>query len=88
MASARRNEVVSEVIRARTRSPGKLWRTKTTRPSGPRPTHPPPAAIEPTTTSTTSSGTVCGVAMVRFLAPQHACLVQSLPVVAIPVALR
>ena len=62
-ASARRNEVVSEVIRARTRSPGRLWRTNTTRPSGPRATQPPPAAIAPTCRSTTSSGTVGGWGM-------------------------
>ena len=35
-ASARRNDEASDVIRARTRSPGRLWRTKTTRPSGAR----------------------------------------------------
>ena len=34
MASARRNDEASEVIRARTRSPGRQWRTKTTRAVG------------------------------------------------------
>ena len=33
------------MIWARTRSPGRLWRTKTTLPSGVRATQPPPAAI-------------------------------------------
>ena len=36
---------------ARTRSPGRLWRTKTTLPSGARATQPPPAAMAPTSSS-------------------------------------
>jgi nitroreductase len=39
------------VTRASTRSPGREWRTNTTRPSSERATHPPPAAIEPVTNS-------------------------------------
>ena len=43
------------VMRARTRSPGSEWRTKTTLPSGARATQPPPPAIAPTSSSSRSS---------------------------------
>ncbi len=43
--------MVSEVTSATTRSPGRAWRTNTTRPSSARATHPPPAAMAPVTTS-------------------------------------
>ena len=49
------------VTRARTRSPGRLWRTKTTWPSGARATQPPPAAMAPTSSS--SRPVSSGVAM-------------------------
>ena len=53
-ASARRKEEVVAVTRAITRSPGREWRTKTTRPSGARATQPPPAATAPTSSSRSS----------------------------------
>src|SRR5690606_33889597 len=58
-ASARRNRDVSppSVILARTRSPGRLCRTNTTRPAR-RATQCPPCAIGPTSTSTSSPITV------------------------------
>ena len=39
---------MAAVTTARTRSPGSVWRTKTTRPSGARATQEPPAATAPT----------------------------------------
>src|ERR1700677_1879587 len=50
-AAARRNELVTEVTSACTSSPGSEWRTKTTRPSVVRATHPPPAAMAPVSSS-------------------------------------
>jgi hypothetical protein len=58
-ASARRYDFVSSVIAAPTRSPGRQWRTKTTRPSSALATQPPPAAIGPISSSSSGGAVTC-----------------------------
>jgi len=58
-ASALRYDFDSSVTTARTRSPGRQWRTNTTRPSSARATQPPPAAIGPASRSRRGKWVTC-----------------------------